>query len=108
MVDFILRFDSDRRLFIQFRDAHAPGTRLEREDFSKSNPMEDLWDIRQAYFEWKTIGGSRLDLKLGRQQISYGDQRIFGPGLWGNTGRWAWDAALMHLDTSRAWVGLCR
>jgi hypothetical protein len=94
----------DRHVFVQFRDAHALGTRLEREDFSKSNPFEDLWDIRQAYFEWKKIGGSHLDLKIGRQQISYGDQRIFGPGLWGNTGRYAWDAALLHLDTSRVWL----
>ena len=61
-------------------------------------------DIRQAYFEWKKIGGSHLDLKVGRQQISYGDQRIFGPGLWGNTGRYAWDAAMLQVDTSRAWV----
>ena len=104
MLDINLRFDPARRVFVQFRDAHALGTRLERKDFSKSNPMEDLWDIRQAYFEWKKIGGSHLDLKVGRQQISYGDQRIFGPGLWGNTGRYAWDAALLRIDTSRAWV----
>jgi len=104
MFDINLRFDPARRVFVQFRDAHALGTRLERKDFSKSNPMEDLWDIRQAYFEWKKIGGSHLDLKVGRQQISYGDQRIFGPGLWGNTGRYAWDAALLRIDTSRAWV----
>jgi hypothetical protein len=104
MVDFNLRLDSDRRVFVQLRDAHPLGTRLDREDFSKSNPMEDLCDIRQAYFEWKKVGGSHVDLKLGRQQISYGDQRIFGPGLWGNTGRWAWDAALAHVDTSRAWI----
>jgi hypothetical protein len=104
MLDINLRFDRERRIFVQFRDAHALGTRLERESFSKSNPFEDLWDIRQAYFEWKKIGGSHLDLKIGRQQISYGDQRIFGPGLWGNTGRYAWDAAMLHLDTSRVWV----
>ena len=42
MLDINLRFDSTRRVFVQFRDAHALGTRLEREDFSKSNPMEDL------------------------------------------------------------------
>ncbi len=41
---------------------------------------------------------------MGRQQISYGDQRIFGPGLWGNTGRYAWDAAMLRIDTSRVWV----
>jgi hypothetical protein len=104
MLDINLRFDSNHRLFVQFRDAHALGTRLERKDFSKSNPMEDLWDIRQAYFEWKKIGGSHFDLKVGRQQINYGDQRIFGPGLWGNTGRYAWDAAMLRMDTSRAWV----
>jgi hypothetical protein len=80
MLDINLRFNTNRRLFIQFRDAHAPGTRLERRDFAKSNPMEDIWDVRQAYFEWKKIGSSHLDLKLGRQQISYGNQRIFGPG----------------------------
>jgi hypothetical protein len=106
MLDFDLRFDSARRFFIQFRDAHAPGTRLERNDFSKSNPMEDLWDIRQAYFEWKAVGGSHIDLKLGRQQISYGDQRIFGPGLWGNTGRYAWDAAMAKVDLSQAWIDI--
>jgi hypothetical protein len=109
MLDINLRFDSDRRLFAQFRDAHAPGTRLARKDFSKSNPGEDLWDIRQLYFEWNKIGGSPFGVRIGRQQISYGDQRIFGAGLWGNTGRYTWDAAMMKIDTSRvgvdAWVG---
>jgi hypothetical protein len=109
MLDINLRFDMDRRLFVQFRDAHATGTRLEREDFTKSNPMEDIWDVRQAYFEWKKIGTNHLDIKVGRQQISYGDQRIFGAGLWGNTGRYTWDAALLHFDAQRlwfdAWVG---
>lgn len=103
MLDINLRLDPSRRLFIQFRDAHALGTRLQREDFPRSNPMEDIWDIRQAFFEWKKIGSSHLDLKVGRQQISYGDQRIFGPGLWGNTGRYAWDAVLAHVDTQRFW-----
>ncbi|MBN1570193.1 MAG: alginate export family protein [Acidobacteria bacterium] len=109
MLDLSLRFDLDRRLFVQFRDAHAPGTRLKSENFIKSNPFEDLWDIRQLYFEWNNIGGSPLGARIGRQQISYGDQRIFGPGLWGNTGRYAWDAAMLKIDTPRigidAWIG---
>jgi hypothetical protein len=109
MLDLNLRFDAERRFFVQFRDAHAPGTHLERKDFSKSNPFEDLWDIRQLYFEWNKIGGSPVGFRIGRQQISYGDQRIFGPGLWGNTGRYAWDAAMLRIDTSRiavdAWIG---
>jgi hypothetical protein len=104
MFDINLRFDSDRRLFIQFRDAHSLGTRLDRGDFTKSNPIEDILDVRQAYFEWKKSVSSNFDLKVGRQQISYGDQRIFGAGLWGNTGRYAWDAALLHVDTHRLWL----
>lgn len=109
MLDLNLRFDGDRRLFVQFRDAHAPGTRLGRSDFTKSHPMTDTWDIRQFYLEWNKIGGTALGVRIGRQQISYGDQRIFGPGLWGNTGRYAWDAAMLRVDTPRlgmdAWVG---
>jgi len=109
MLDLNLRFDSDRRLFIQLRDAHAPGTRLKREDFSKSNPFEDPLDIRQLYFDWNKIGGGPIGVRIGRQQISYGDQRIFGPGLWGNTGRYAWDAAMLKINTSHiavdTWIG---
>ncbi|MBW1679802.1 MAG: alginate export family protein, partial [Deltaproteobacteria bacterium] len=33
-----------------------------------------------------------LTFKGGRQRIFYGDKRVFGPGQWGNTGRWIWDA----------------
>jgi len=104
MLDFNLKLDSRSRIFIQFRDAHALGTRLERTDFRRSNPFDDIWDVRQAYFEWLKIGETPLGFRLGRQQISYGDQRIFGPGLWGNTGRYTWDAAMLKIDTSRAWI----
>ena len=40
-------------------------------------------------------------MRLARQQISYGDQRVFGPGQWGNTGRWCWDAALVNVKGRR-------
>lgn len=104
MLNLDLKLDTDRHVYLQFRDAHSFGSNLGREDFKGSNPLDDVFDIRQAYFEWRHIGGDSLDLKVGRQQISYGDQRVFGPGLWGNTGRYAWDAAKLHLNTSRAWI----
>lgn len=106
MLNLDLRFDPDRHIYLQFRDAHSFGSGLRRDDFKRSNPLDDVMDIRQAYFEWRQVGGAPLDLKVGRQQISYGDQRVFGPGLWGNTGRYAWDAGKLHLDTSRAWIDL--
>ena len=50
-----------------------------------------------------------LDFKIGRQQISYGDARILGPGQWGNTGRYAWDAIVAIINNqyikTHLWVG---
>jgi len=109
MLDADLRYGEQARIHLQFRDAHVMGSRLGREDFPQSNPFEDPMDIRQAFLEWLRIGGSPFGVKVGRQQISYGDQRVFGPGLWGNTGRYAWDAVMLKADTesfwSDAWVG---
>ncbi len=110
-----LRLDSSARLwggprvFLQLQDAHAFLTRLGQADFPRSNPIEDTLDIRQLHVEWLKIGDSPFGFRVGRQQISYGDQRVFGPGNWGNTGRFAWDAAMLKLDTawleSDVWVG---
>ena len=62
-------------------------TRFDDKDFPASSSIVDTLDIRQFYVEWLRIGGRPLGFKVGRQQISYGDQRVFGPGNWGNTGR---------------------
>lgn len=104
-----LRWGKDARLVMQLRDARAFGSDLGDGDFTKSNPIHDPLDVRQAYAEWLHIGGTPLGARVGRQSISYGDQRLFSPGQWGNTGRWAWDAAMMKVDTPwydvDMWVG---
>ncbi len=110
MLDFNLRMDDPKvNLFLQLRDAHAVDSRLKENDFPQNNPIEDHCDIRQAYIQWLRIGGSPFGFKAGRQQINYGDQRVFGPGLWGNTGRYAWNAAMLKAETDLldvdAWVG---
>jgi hypothetical protein len=86
------------------------GSRLGEEKFPQSNPFKDPMDIRQAFGEWLKIGDSPFGIKVGRQQISYGDQRVLGPGLWGNTGRYAWDAVMLKADTGYFWSDLwvCR
>ena len=55
------------------------------------NPNEEFFEIYDAYVEYNRIL-KNLSFRLGRQKIYYGDSRIFGPGEWGNTGRWTWDA----------------
>jgi hypothetical protein len=105
--DFLLsrlRLETDLRLtphfhiHAQIQDAEAFGLSFSDEDFAEgNNPYHDPFDINQLYFEYwpvKTVG-----LKIGRQPISYGDRRVFGPGDWGNTGRYAWDAVRIEVDT---------
>ncbi len=99
MLDAALRYRKTARIVLQLRDAHAFGSSFSDADFPQSNPIHDPLDIRQAFVEWTGIGGTPMGLKVGRQQISYGDQRVFGPGLWGNTGRYAWDAAMLEVRT---------
>ncbi|MCX6165254.1 MAG: alginate export family protein [Ignavibacteriae bacterium] len=48
-------------------------------------------------------------VKLGRQKIMTADSRIFGPGDWGNAGRWSWDALKVSNYSDKfsldAWIG---
>jgi len=108
-LDLSTKFWGKPRLFLQLQDAHAFLTRLGPSDFPESNPIEDTLDIRQLHLEWLKIRGSPFGFRIGRQEISYGDQRVFGPGNWGNTGRFAWDAAMLKVDTKALstdlWVG---
>lgn len=105
-----ITFRDRPKLFLQLQDAHVLLTRLGEADFPQSNPLQGPpLDIRQLYVEWLNIGGSVFGFRVGRQQISYGDQRVFGPGNWGNTGRFSWDVAMVKVDTrwfwTDAWVG---
>ena len=100
MFDFNLRLNEESRVMLQLRDARAFWSQLKQGDFPSNNPLEDWCDIRQAFVEWLHIAGGPIGIKAGRQQISYGDQRVFGPGLWGNTGRYVWDALMLKTDLS--------
>ena len=55
------------------------------------NPQEEYFEIYDLYLEYKNLF-KNITVKAGRQKVFYGDYRILGPGDWGNTGRWTWDA----------------
>lgn len=67
------------------------------------NPQEEFFEIFDAsiridsIFQWVSV-------IAGRQKIAYGDYRVFGPGSWGNTGRWTWDAIRIMADKDK-WSG---
>ncbi len=91
-----IRFSQQARVHFQFQDARVFGSSFSDQDFaSGNNPIHDPLDINQAYLEFQPF--KPLQLKIGRQAISFRDRRVFGPGDWGNTGRYAWDAAIIKL-----------
>jgi Alginate export len=75
----------------RFAYANAPavaGTVKRKEN----GPEADAIDLHQAYF---TIGNHKefpLSLKAGRQELSYGEERLVGAFAWNNIGR-SFDAA---------------
>ncbi len=74
------------------------GMALDESDFyndkfrCEHNPNKDPWELSDTYIEIKKPFDIPLTFKGGRQRIVYGNKRVFGPGQWGNTGRWIWDA----------------
>lgn len=67
---------------------HKTGTQT---PYYTMNPNEEFFEIYDANIEYKELFRN-FSAKLGRQKIFYGDNHVFGPGEWGNTGRWTWDA----------------
>jgi hypothetical protein len=50
-------------------------------------PYEDSFDVRQAYVEAGNVESSRLGLRVGRQELSFGEMRLVGHLNWTNTAR---------------------
>lgn len=72
------------------------------------NPNEVFFEIYDLNVSINNVI-KNLSMKLGRQKIMESDYRIFGPGDWGNAGRWTWDALKITYNTRRfstdAWIG---
>lgn len=75
----------DLKIFTQFQDA-----RIANDSFVAEAAFEDLMDVRQAYVEagnllqWEAVNLSKLGIKGGRQELSYGAQRLLGGFNWSN------------------------
>jgi len=66
----------------------------------------DNVDVHQAYVDLphlfaESLGDGTLAFRLGRQELSYGDQRLVSPLDWSNVAR-AWDAARLIIDPADA------
>lgn len=92
-LDLCYRLGPGIELFVQGQDARFwLSDDIDKRDFIQSCPYDNEYDLRQAYVRWRHIAKSAMGFQIGRQTISYGGNRIFGPGEWGNVGRYTWDA----------------
>lgn len=50
-------------------------------------PFQDAMDVRQAYVELGDTEKKPVGLRIGRQELAYGDERLVGNSNWLNTAR---------------------
>jgi hypothetical protein len=93
--DFGLGFFENLNLHLQLQDARAWGFSIPDEKLTGNNPVRDYMDVNQLYISYDN---NFIKFKFGRQQLSYRDSRVFGPGNWGNTGRYVWDAGVLTFN----------
>jgi hypothetical protein len=101
-IDFNYRLFENLNFFVQFQDAHFWFSELDLDDFGDVCAYENPFDLKKAYIDWRKIGDTPFGFQFGRQAISYRDNRVWGPGDWGNTGRYTWDALKLYIETD--WV----
>jgi hypothetical protein len=84
-------------LFAEGRNSTASG------DNRSPNPDVNRLDLHQGYAQLGDLQAAPLQLKIGRQELAYGDQRWIGASDWSNVGR-TFDAAKLRFGTDLSWV----
>ncbi len=96
-------------------DARSWGSSLDANDFKKNSGTADEYrmsfyddhlELFETYVRRKNLFNKNLAFTLGRQQLGYGDRRVFGPGKWGNTMGWLWDAAHLSYKDGKDFIDL--
>ncbi|MEQ1860705.1 MAG: alginate export family protein [Chthoniobacteraceae bacterium] len=85
------------KVYVQAQDSREINS--DRADFPGLLAAEgdDSFDLRQAWVEFGDVKAFPLTLKLGRQVLSYGDERVIGAFDWNNIGR-TFDAAKLRWE----------
>jgi hypothetical protein len=80
------------KFFVQGQDARIIGNQR----ISSNPPNENTFDLRQAYVEMGDIDKRPISLRVGRQEITYGEERLVGASNWANAAR-SFDAVRLVL-----------
>lgn len=88
--------------FVELQDARGFGDTRTR---NFGGGEEAMFGLRQGFIQARHIGGSPLGVKVGRQVLSYGDERLLGASEWSNFGQ-TFDAAVIRTELSDFTVDL--
>ena len=109
------RPDQDWELKAYMYDARSWGSSLDAGDFIKNKNTKDSYlmsyyddhfELFETYIRRHHFFNKHLTFTLGRQQLGYGDRRMFGPGKWGNTMGWLWDAGHLSYKNAQDYIDL--
>ncbi len=98
------------RLFIQLQDARTFGAEGSTVGYAYSNTENSIFDLHQGYFDLKKLFDLPLTVRVGRQEIIWGDHRVIGNFVWSNVGRvfdggrFMWDTDEIHAEAFAARV----
>ncbi|MCC7201272.1 MAG: alginate export family protein [Nitrospirae bacterium] len=70
--------------YVQIQDSRMWGDENTTTDTAESY---QALDVAQAYVDFANLGGAPLNLRIGRQALAYGDQRLIGSLEWNNSSR---------------------
>lgn len=103
------RMDEHWSARVSMQDARALDWGFDNEEWYNKEFMQvhstqtDYFELYETYLQYAT---SNIVIKTGRQKIAYGDNRVFGPGEWKNSGKWVWDAARVSIRDGENFLDL--
>ena len=87
--------------FVQARDSEVVGANPK----NVTSSMKDVFDLNQAYIEFRNGENGWFSLKAGRQVLYFGDERLIGRSNWSNASR-SFDAVRLTLGSDSVGPGL--
>lgn len=88
---------ADIKVFVQVQDARLFGSGNPTLARGTMDGAAKAFDFHQAYFSMTNLFNSGMSLKVGRQELVYGNERLIGSVGWSNTGR-TFDAAMLSYN----------